>query len=394
MKFFRLIKIMTVSTLLFFISGYFLLLNNNTENFPIKFLFNQDNVEAVVYDSLKFISSLRFPVDRAPKSLLHSKDLSKIYVLCLEDLSVIEIDTKTRKRLRTLKFKPTEGVGFDYKKRKWVKSLQEKPVEGLLTHNDRFLWISLHNADGICVWDLKQRDIIENIESYKKAQVSSNDTLKSIKLPFFETETTPKFIAIDNYNHHLFVSNWHDNSITVIDIKGDQSKNWKTIKHIPTKVTPRGLLVDQENNTLWVGNMASHSISIIDLTTLKTKKEIKHVQSPRHFVMNDSIVIISQSSKEIISGFDRENQLKKIEIETKDDPRSLALSKNGRFLFCTSYADNLLEVFDLKTKRKLYNLVSNGSPVGVTLLEKKDIIEAWVCNYKFSTIKVFTFKMK
>ncbi|WP_044203695.1 YncE family protein [Flammeovirga sp. OC4] len=377
-----------ISTLIIFVSGYFIFLNKDTEGTPSLLVSH----ETYQYDSLELISSTRFPVDLAPKSLIHTQDNSKVYVLCLEALSVIEIDTKTKKRIRTLNFKPSAGMGFDYKTRKWVKSIQEKPVEGLLTHNDQYLWISLHNADGVIVWNLKENN--NESKNYKSATIVENDQINTIKLPFFDTETTPKFLVNDSINNRVIVSNWHDNSLSIIEYNAQNPSHWKTLKHIPTKVTPRGLVVDQKNSTLWLGNMASHNLQIFDLKTFELKTTIQDVISPRHFVKNDSLILISQSSKEIISAYDRKTFQKKFQIKTLDDPRSIAISNNGQFLFCTSYGDNKLEIFDLKTKKRLYSLTSHGGPVGITLLESKKSIQAWVCNYKFSTVNVFTFDLK
>ncbi|NME67127.1 YncE family protein [Flammeovirga aprica] len=377
-----------ISTLILFVSGYFIFLNTGSEGTPAPLL----QKEIKTYDSLVYVSSKRFPVDLAPKSILHSKDNSKIYVLCLEALSVIEIDTKTRKRLRTLKFTPSAGMGFDYKTRKWVKSIQEKPVEGVLTHNDRYLWISLHNADGVVVWELKEKS--SDFKEFKSASITSIDQNEKIKLPFFETETTPKFLVNDSINHRILVTNWHDHSFTVIEYNDENPSKWTTSKHLPTSATPRGMLIDQEHHHLWIGNMGSYNLQIFDLKSLELQKTITNVPSPRHFVMNDSLVFISQSSKEIISAYDRKTLQYQFKIKTQDDPRSIAISKDGRFLFSTSYGDNTIEVFDLKRNERIYNLTSHGGPVGITLIESENSIQAWVCNYKFSTVKVFTFALK
>lgn len=373
-------------------SGYSLFLNTNTNphNSPLS-IFQKNKIKT--YDSLIYKSSIRFPVDRAPKSLVHSKNLEKVYVMCLEGMSVIEIDTKTKKRVRTLRFTSSQGMGYNYQKHKWVSSLKEKPVEGILTHNDQYLWISLHNADGVCIWDLN--DTSSHLNSPIKAKIIKSDQPdKTLKLPFFDTETTPKFLTNDTANKRIFVSNWHDNSLSIIQYNNNTPHHWKTIKHISTNATPRGIVIDYKYNVLWVGNMGSHNISIYDLNTFQLVKVIQNIKSPRHLVLSNSSVFISQSSAEIISCFDRKNFTKKYELKTLDDPRSIVLSKNGDFLFSTSYADNKLEVFDIRNKKRIYNLTTNGGPVGISILEKDNTLEAWVCNYKFSTIKVFTFKYK
>ncbi|MBB6460656.1 YncE family protein [Flammeovirga kamogawensis] len=380
----KIVSILIISTLISIIGGYFITLNINSEYLSKQQINN--------YDSLIYLSSQRFPVDRAPKSLIISPDKATIYTLCLEERSIVEIDQKTKKRKRTLKFKPTHGYGFNYTSKKWVKSLKEKPVEGIFTNNGQYLWVSLHNADAVAVWDINDTTSSSNNFNATILEAKTN-SLKKLKLDFLETETTPKSISYSQKKDQIYVTNWHDNSFSVIDISEAKNK-WNTIKHIKTEGTPRGIVVDEKNNRIIVGNMGSYSLSIYNLTTLELDTIIKNIISPRDIKLTDNKIIVSQSSKEIISIFNRKSLKKEKIIPTADDPRSIAISNNGNFIFVTCYGSNLLQVFNLNNGNKIGEYQSNGGPVGITLYENSTSIEAWVCNYKYSTVKVFTFELK
>ncbi|WP_170178414.1 YncE family protein [Flammeovirga pectinis] len=373
-----------ISTLILIIGGYFITLNFNSE-----YLSKQHPKN---YDSLIYITSQRFPVDRSPKSLLISPNQLHIYALCLEGKSIVEIDQKTRKRQRTLKFKPTEGLGYNYSTKNWVKSTKEKPVEGIFTNNGQYLWVSLHNADAVAVWDINYEPKAKT--NYNAFLLDSNSTTpKKIKLDFLDTETTPKSIGYSIKKEQVYVTNWHDNSFSIIDASGDKNE-WKTTQHIKTQGTPRGILIDEKYNRIIIGNMGSYSLSIYNLTTLKLDTVIKDVVSPRDIKLTANEIVLSQSSKEIISVYNRGTLKKVRSITTADDPRSIAISKNEKFIFVTCYASDLLQVFNLENGIKVGEYKSNGGPVGITLFENTTIIEAWVCNYKYSTVKVFTFELK
>ena len=93
------------------------------------------------------------------KSVLFNSSGSKLYAMNLEGMSVYEFNQATRKIQREFKFKPTKGTGWDYEKDKPISSYEEKPVEACFTHDDKVLWVSLHNAEGIVPLPIDSIDI-------------------------------------------------------------------------------------------------------------------------------------------------------------------------------------------------------------------------------------------
>lgn len=83
------------------------------------------------------------------KSVLFNGKGSRLYAMNLEGMSIYEFDQATRKVMHEFKFAPTRGTGWDYTKEKAIPSYEEKPVEACLSHDDKWLWVSLHNAEGI-----------------------------------------------------------------------------------------------------------------------------------------------------------------------------------------------------------------------------------------------------
>src|SRR4029077_20820103 len=134
------------------------------------------------------------------KSVLFNRDGSKLYAMNLEGMSVNEFDQPSRKIIKEFKFKPTKGTGWDYESDKPIPSYEEKPVEACLSHNDKILWVSLHNAEGIVpIW-------IDPITSNKKTATDTTEkkitvsypgtSLKdSFAVPLIKTGKTPKIIS-------------------------------------------------------------------------------------------------------------------------------------------------------------------------------------------------------
>ena len=168
---------------------------------------------------INLLESKKLKAGIGAKSVLFGHKDEYLYSMNLEEMSISEFNRAEKKISRTLRFHPTKAKGYDYKEKKWYTSFAEKPVEACFTHNGKYLWISLHNAGGVALWNM-EKDTIANGKNYLQATLLNheNNKRKNISLRFFETGKTPKFIAVTPDERYLFVSNWHDNNISVIDI--------------------------------------------------------------------------------------------------------------------------------------------------------------------------------
>ena len=329
------------------------------------------------------------------KSILISPDGKKVYALNLEDMSIYEFDRNTKRLESILRFKKTRGTGYNYKEKKWIHSYQEKPVEGCFTHKGRYLWISLHNANGIVVWDLK--DSLTSIKGFPHKKVFIKDIRTGITisrdLPFFETGKTPKIIAKSRDEKYLFVSNWHANTVSVIDISSNNPIDWEKIKDIPTGRLPRGLAVSEDNKLLYIAQMGSNIIKIIEIGTWKERGVIHTAINPRHLFIHKHYLYVSINIGGEVMKIDlNTNKIVKVS-KTGHLARTLALSPSGKYLFVVSYKDNILDVFSSEDLTRILRLKTGIHPVGVTVYQDNDIMEVWVCDYS-GIINVFTLKEK
>ncbi len=338
------------------------------------------------------------------KSVIFSPDGKYLYSINLEGGSVYEFERATRKITRKLIFKQTPAKGYDYEKRKWIaNSFEEKPVEACFSHHGKYLWISLHNAKGIVAWNLRDTtsSSLENVKlaTLEKLPNSENKSTKAksnqtkLKLPFFKTGETPKVMTLSKDGKQLFVANWHSNSVSVLDISSSNPNDWGKVKDIPVGSVPRGMCVSDDGKFLFVGHMGSNTMGTIRLDSLQLIRSTKVGITPRHIISNGKYLFASLSSPEKIVRLGQDSLKVLQTASTKDDPRTIALSADNKFLFSVSYADDLLEVLDSKTLKVLRTEKSGHKPVGVTVFQKADTIEAWVGNYSSSNLSVFTYKV-
>jgi DNA-binding beta-propeller fold protein YncE len=81
---------------------------------------------------------------------------------------------------------------------------------------------------------------------------------------------------------------------------------------------------------------------------------------------------------------------------THSQPRTIALSKNYKFIFVTCYTGDMVDVYKINAHNfeKIASLPCGGHPVGVDVFEDDEKLEAWVCSYSSGSISVYTFKKK
>ncbi|HNE93372.1 MAG TPA: YncE family protein, partial [Chitinophagaceae bacterium] len=292
----------------------------------------------------------------------------------------------------------TKALGWDYKKHTTMDSFEEKPVEACFSNNNQILWVSLHNAKGIVPINFSKDSIHHDLNLKKKKiyiQYPDKKRKDSLEVPLIKTGKTPKVIACTSNDSFLLVSNWHSNNVSVVKLNNGVYPYGKVIATIPVQSIPRGIAIDNDNQKTYIAIMGSKLISVIDNKTWLFERNIKVASKPRHIVLdNKKRLFVSYNSLDKIACIDALSGKKLFDIKTKNQPRTIALSKNNKYLFVTCYGGNALEVFKINDTGfiKLYTLESEGKPVGVDIYENENTIEAWVCNYKEGNVKIFTFK--
>lgn len=352
------------------------------------------------YDNLIYEKTDTIKAAPGTKSVLFNPSGSKIYAMNLEGMSIIEIEQATKTIDRIFQFKATPGWGWDYVAQRKVRSYQEKPVEACFTHNGSMLWVSLHNANGIVpIWlDVKKNHSITETSASPTKKMAIIDsklgTIDSITVPLIETGKTPKVIA--SAGNDLLVSNWHSNTVSVLEIDSSHYPFAKKIKDILVPSIPRGIAVDNASQKSYIAIMGGSSIAQIN-SHFDTDSLLTVEDNPRHLVLDyQGRLFVSYNKKAKVACIDPSTGKTLFEAYTHAQPRTIQLSKNQRFLFVTCYSGDYLDVYKIgdTNLQKIASLPCKGHPVGVDISENKERLEAWVCSYTNGQINVFSFKKK
>src|SRR5688572_26247685 len=188
----------------------------------------KDTVAAAVflkpYTELEYKKKEVLNAASGTKSVLFNTTGDRLYAMNLEGMSVYEFEQSSRKLTREFKFTPTRGMGWDYSKSRAIASYQEKPVEACFSHDDKILWVSLHNAEGIVPifvddYSTAYKNPVAGQKSKPVTVVYPGSVKKdSFRVPMIETGKTPKVISRTVDSRYLLVSNWHSRNVSVLEM--------------------------------------------------------------------------------------------------------------------------------------------------------------------------------
>jgi 6-phosphogluconolactonase (cycloisomerase 2 family) len=376
--------------------------NEKTDTLPSK----PQKEKAVIkplrpYDSILFKDKFVIDAGSGTKSVLFNADMSRLYAMNLEGMSVYEFSRDSRKIMREFRFKPTPGTGWNYETDRPISSYQEKPVEGCISNNDSILWVSLHNAEGIVPIHLK------DASKLSRKPVSPTDKLvfvigadgkkkDSVYVPLITTGKTPKVIARTIDSRFILVSNWHSNSVSVLEVTSSYPFA-RVVSTIEVSSIPRGIVVDDKKGKTYVTIMGSSKLAIINNQQWTLEGYMEAEANPRHVVMDDqSRIFVSYNKIGKVGCIDATTGNTLFSASTPNQPRTIVLSKNFRFLFATCYTANKLAVLKVGDAdfEPLETMEAPGHPVGVDIYENDDIMEVWVCAYEGGNITVYTYQKK
>ncbi|HEV7780075.1 MAG TPA: YncE family protein [Chitinophagaceae bacterium] len=367
----------------------------------------KDTVPAVrppePYDKITYKDKEILTAAGGTKSVIFNSKGTRLYAMNLEGMNVYEFDQATRKITREFKFTPTRGMGWDYNKSRPINSFQEKPVEACFSHNDKILWVSLHNAEGIVpIWlDDYSKNNAQTTADQKTKPVTviypGQEKKDSFRVPLIETGKTPKVISRTADSKYLLVSNWHSRNTSVLEMDENTYPYGKVISTIPVSAIPRGIAVDDKNKKSYIAIMGGASLNVVDNNTWKSESIMNVWSSPRHIVMDTSgHLFVSYNSLGTIACIDAASGKQLFTAKTHAQPRTIVLSKNHKFIFVTCYSSDYLDVYKINDDNfeKVASLPCGGRPVGVDIFENDKVLEAWVCSYSSGSISIYSFKKK
>jgi YVTN family beta-propeller protein len=326
----------------------------------------------------------------APKAVEISPDGSYAAIMNLEGMDFWLISTASLEIIKKGQFFRTPAQGWDYKAREPIQSYAQKPVECAFSENGRLLWISLHNAEAVTIYDTADTLVPPDQAPCERVRITDFINQRSYEQRIIKIKTgkTPKVIRVTPDGRYALVANWHSSSVSVVD-----TRQYAAIKAIRLGgkrgwYIPRGIAVSADSTRAYVANMGGGTISVIDLTTLEVIDDIPATANPRHIILSKDqrTLYISDNINGKILAFDLVAKKTMREVSIGKMARTIALTPDEKYLFAVSHDEGKLVVVDTGSFNIIYK---KDFPFPMGLAVSPDGKQLWVTSYQMGKIGVY-----
>lgn len=296
----------------------------------------------VLFASISF--SQIIPVGKGPDALFLTPDERYLYVANVEDTFISVIDTRTDKVVQTID-------GADYP---WG-----------FTRLGEMNLVAVSGWDkGIDVIDFTTHKIVKSkryeqnlggITSTKDGKtlfVVATEVNKVLKidastleiLAQYETGGGPDGIGISKDNQKIYVTNTKDGSISIINV------NTKTSKVIKTSGKPELIHSNPDHSLLFISNFNDNKVHILDTAADKIVHEITGLNGPEEAVLSKSaetLFVVNFNSAKVFSYDAKTYKKRSEEFSVGSQPIGLVSALNDRKLYVSNFGDNSVSVITI-----------------------------------------------
>ncbi|HUP56994.1 MAG TPA: peptidoglycan-binding protein, partial [Bdellovibrionota bacterium] len=360
------------------------------------------------------------PEIHSPKSVRFSADGKRVYVNSLEAARTVIYDAMGFKKVGSIRHRfGAEDSGlfdrariYNYRFPSTVKKpnvFSGKPVELETSHGGRYLWAPYY-----------RRSFDENGTMPSAVAIIEASTNKIIRV--MGTGPISKYVKASPKGSWLAVSHWGDNTVGLIDIRGDDPSKFKRAsllvveKRLPLEGVEgdrdklcgfcvRGLAFTPDERYLFVSRMKGGGLAVFDLAPTGARKKPKYLGSVFGILPGPRDLEIAKDGQQLFlscnaSGFvaripiegliaslaRNEAPDKRVEINRKAlgvkvayvglGARSIRLSPDEKHLFVAVNQTSELVAVDTRTMKAEARIPVDSYPVGLDI--SPDGLQLWV----------------
>jgi YVTN family beta-propeller protein len=199
-------------------------------------------------------------------------------------------------------------------------------------------------------------------EGIDRSFVYRIDTRTFKKTDIVRVGQVPKFLAVSPDGSTLVVSNWCSGTISIIDLD-----TFTVRATVPVGWHPRGIVFDTSTQRVYVAVWDRNAVVVVNLATLATHA-IKVGKNPRHLA-------ISPSGRWLYASLNGAGKIAKIDLKTETpagkvftgaEPRSMTIAEDGRSLYVVNYSSDTISKVRTRDMRVLQTVSVGHHPIGIT----------------------------
>lgn len=242
--------------------------------------------------------------------------------------------------------------------------IQPKSVE--VSPDGRRVWVAnfgLRDHDNVFVYDAETLERVGTVEfagnavetafsaDGQTAYVSNfhEHTIEEVDTETFAVRRSvrvgghPKVIAIAPLERRLYVANWASEQVTELD-----RETLEVRRRLETGEHPRGIAIGGDGQRIYVAAMYSHLIHVFDRGANTERTSFRPCEFPRHLALapDQSRLYVSCSCCRQVRFFDPQTYRLLGIAQTGENPRTIALSSDGRWLAAADFDDSSITLID------------------------------------------------
>lgn len=335
----------------------------------------------------------------SPKSVTFALDGSKFYVNSLEGCKTVVYDSKTLRKLKTIRHKFDSGKGplwlapsglykFAHYEDGESKPFLGKPVESALSPDGKYLFVPYYRR----TFDINAQD---------PSALAVIDTSTDEIVLMMETGPLPKMVQVSNDGKTLAITHWGDNTVGLVDISSPDPHMWRHRKTVVVDhklklnysltnsvdrdsgsgYALRGTLFLPGDSILLVSGMGGN-LAVIDPQKGEWLGWAPQLLSVRHISRGGNDIYFSRNSAGEVVSIPVDTIVNTISRRRHDDKRTfnfsglrrckvgggartIELSPSGKFLFAACNTASALYVVDTETMTVIGSTPVDSYPVGL-----------------------------
>lgn len=203
-------------------------------------------------------------------------------------------------------------------------------------------------AYGLAVSSNGQRVYMSNSGTNSITVIDASTAVPKV-LSTVSVGKSPRAIALSADGTRLYVANWNSKSISVVDTGTN-----KTVASIAVGSNPFGVAVSADGSRVYVTNNGSNSVSVIDTVAAKSVSTIAVGSKPLGLALSrDGSILFAANATDTVSviniGTNRVVGTLTLDSAPESNWHGLAFSPDGRQLYVSDMADNVVRVVNLNS---------------------------------------------
>ncbi|MFK7986037.1 MAG: YncE family protein [Sandaracinaceae bacterium] len=188
----------------------------------------------------------------------------------------------------------------------------------------------------------------------------------------------PKVMVVSPDGARIYVANWAGSQVTEVDAEA-----FTVTRRLPTGEHPRGMVLADEGQQLYVAAMYSHLVHVFARDADEQTTEFRPCRYPRAMQLSpdETRLYASCSCCRQVRWFDRAGHLRGM-ATTGENPRSIDLSDDGRWLAVADFDDTTVTLIDtVENTHRIVPVPDANQIVGVAVRARGESIRVYATSW-------------